>query len=92
MMGGGMRPGRHGSGPIGQATAISPSQGRDQAAQATQAKVRQIGTKTFYFKNNRWVDSTVTPEEDVQGHRDRPVQRLLLRSGRLAERRNTTST
>jgi Ca-activated chloride channel homolog len=36
----------------------------NQAAQANPAKVRQIGTKTFYFKNNRWVDSTVTPEED----------------------------
>jgi Ca-activated chloride channel family protein len=30
------------------------------------AKVRQIGTKTFYFKNGRWVDSSVTPEEDAK--------------------------
>ena len=30
------------------------------------AKVRQIGTKTFYFKNNRWVDSTVTPDENAK--------------------------
>jgi hypothetical protein len=38
----------------------------DQAGQATPANVRQIGTKTFYFKNHRWVDSTVTPEEDAK--------------------------
>jgi Ca-activated chloride channel family protein len=26
--------------------------------------VRQVGSKTFYFKNNRWVDSTVKPEDE----------------------------
>ncbi len=30
------------------------------------AKVRQIGAKTFYFKNGRWVDSSVKPEEDAK--------------------------
>jgi Ca-activated chloride channel family protein len=34
--------------------------------QSAQSKVRQIGTKTFYFKNNRWVDSSVKPEEDAK--------------------------
>jgi Ca-activated chloride channel family protein len=28
--------------------------------------VRQIGTKTFYWKNQRWVDSTVQPDEDAR--------------------------
>jgi len=61
MMGGGMAPGQvQLSKPSGLARAQAP----DQASQATHAKVRQIGTKTFYFKNHRWVDSTVTPEED----------------------------
>jgi len=30
------------------------------------ANVRQIGVKTFYWKNNRWVDSAVKPEEDAK--------------------------
>jgi Ca-activated chloride channel family protein len=37
----------------------------EQEAQ-TQPTVRQIGSKTFYFKENRWVDSTVKPEEDAK--------------------------
>ena len=37
-----------------------------EAAQQAQSKVRQIGTKTFFFKENRWVDSTVKPEEDAK--------------------------
>ena len=28
------------------------------------ATVRQIGSKTFYWKHERWIDSTVTQEED----------------------------
>ena len=32
----------------------------------TQSNVRQIGTKTFYFKNGRWVDSSVKPDEDAK--------------------------
>jgi Ca-activated chloride channel family protein len=38
-----------------------------ESAQRAHAKVRQIGTKTFYWKNNRWVDASVTPEEDAKG-------------------------
>ena len=34
-----------------------------------QAKVRQIGTKTFYFKNGRWVDSSVKPDEDAKAEK-----------------------
>jgi Ca-activated chloride channel homolog len=34
------------------------------ASQALAENVRQIGAKTFYWKNNRWVDSSVKPEED----------------------------
>ena len=38
-------------------------------AQSNQARVRQIGTKTFYFKNGRWVDSTVKPDEDAKAEK-----------------------
>ena len=31
-----------------------------------QANLRQIGSKTFYFKDNRWIDSTVRPEEEAK--------------------------
>ena len=31
-----------------------------------EGKVRQIGAKTFYWKNQRWVDSSVTPDEDAK--------------------------
>jgi Ca-activated chloride channel homolog len=42
--------------------------GRDAESERPPApKVRQIGTKTFYWKNNRWVDAAVTPEEDAKG-------------------------
>ncbi len=41
----------------------------NQPAQSPQAKVRQIGTKTFYFKNGRWVDSSVKPEEDAKAEK-----------------------
>ena len=34
-------------------------------------KVRQVGAKTFYFKDNRWIDSTVKPEEDAKAKRIR---------------------
>ncbi len=34
------------------------------AANSRDANVRQIGSKTFYWKNNRWVDAAVTPDED----------------------------
>jgi len=40
-----------------------------QHAQPVQTKVRQIGTKTFYWKNNRWVDAEVKPEEDAKATR-----------------------
>jgi Ca-activated chloride channel family protein len=35
-------------------------------AQNVQAKVRQVGSKTFYFKENCWIDSTVKPDEDAK--------------------------
>ena len=35
-------------------------------AQNVQAKLRQVGSKTFYFKENRWIDSTVKPDEDAK--------------------------
>jgi Ca-activated chloride channel family protein len=33
-------------------------------AKAGEQKVRQIGSKTFYWKSGRWVDASVTPDED----------------------------
>ena len=42
------------------------SHGPDRTPSRSQAKVRQIGTKTFYWKNSRWVDSSVTPDEDAK--------------------------
>ena len=35
-------------------------------AQNVQAKLRQVGSKTFYFKENRWIDSMVKPDEDAK--------------------------
>jgi Ca-activated chloride channel family protein len=42
-------------------------EGKDQGG--AQGKVRQIGTKTFYFKNGRWVDSSVKPEDDAKAEK-----------------------
>lgn len=33
---------------------------------AGKPSVRQVGAKTFYFKNGRWIDSTVKSEEDAK--------------------------
>ncbi len=43
-------------------------QGEDRGIQA---KLRQVGSKTFYFKDNRWIDSAVLPEEDAKAKRIR---------------------
>jgi Ca-activated chloride channel family protein len=34
--------------------------------QELQRGPRQVGSKTFYFKGNRWIESTVKPEEDAK--------------------------
>ena len=65
MMGGAVGPHRRGAqmkAMMGYGGAM-PAQER-QLAEQPQAKLRQIGSKTFFYKNGRWVDSTVTPEED----------------------------
>jgi Ca-activated chloride channel family protein len=41
------------------------------ADRGVQTKLRQIGSKTFYFKENRWIDSAVLPEEDAKARRVR---------------------
>ena len=46
--------------------ASGPAQAPDQSPQSLDGKVRQIGAKTFYWKNKRWVDSTVQPDEDAK--------------------------
>lgn len=40
----------------------APATGAPSAGSA----VRQVGAKTFYFKNQRWVDSAVGPEREAQ--------------------------
>jgi Ca-activated chloride channel family protein len=42
------------------------SRARAALGRAPEGKVRQIGAKTFYWKNQRWVDSSVTPDEDAK--------------------------
>jgi Ca-activated chloride channel family protein len=48
-----------GSAAVGLAPATEPELSK------VAGKVRQIGAKTFYWKNNRWVDSSVLPGEDA---------------------------
>ena len=36
----------------------------DQQAQDVTQKVRTIGSQTFFFRNNQWVDSSVTPDQE----------------------------
>ncbi len=70
---GGMMGGMGGStaGPVDRA-AIAPharaarTEAAQQTGQSLGGKVRQIGSKTFYWKSNRWVDSTVQPDEDAK--------------------------
>jgi Ca-activated chloride channel family protein len=35
-----------------------------QEGKSIEGKVRRIGSKTFYWKNSRWVDASVTPDEE----------------------------
>ena len=42
--------------------AVRDAGGRERAVRS----VRQVGSKTFYWKNRRWVDSAVTPELDAR--------------------------
>ncbi len=45
------------------ATAASPAAGKP--VQTRENKIRHIGTKTFYWKNDRWIDSEVRPDEEA---------------------------
>ena len=36
----------------------------EQEAQQLAARIRQIGSKTFFWKNHRWVDSAVMPDDE----------------------------
>ena len=40
--------------------------GRTAKGEKSEPAVRRIGSKTFYFKDKRWLDAEVTPEEDAQ--------------------------
>jgi Ca-activated chloride channel homolog len=47
--------------------AAAPATGMATAeSQSPEASVRRIGSKTFYYKDQRWVDSAVKPEEDAK--------------------------
>ncbi|MGO9916794.1 MAG: VIT domain-containing protein [Isosphaeraceae bacterium] len=66
---GGLGGGMGGMGSRGMARMMGQQQSTQQAQPQQQAerKVRQIGAKTFYWKNNRWVDAEVTPDDDAKG-------------------------
>lgn len=57
-------PGTPGAGQNAAAVDFQPAQ-----SSPLPARVRQIGTKTFYFKDGRWVDSSVKPEEDARAEK-----------------------
>ncbi len=42
-----------------------------QLARNVQTRLRQLGSKTFYFKDNHWVDSTVQPAEETRARKIR---------------------
>ena len=48
----------------GMMVAGKPGPAADRKDGDAAATVRQIGSKTFYWKHERWIDSTVTQEED----------------------------
>jgi Ca-activated chloride channel family protein len=50
------------AGKPGQNVRLKDAEGNEFVA----ASVRQVGKKTFYFKENRWIDSAVTPEQDAR--------------------------
>ena len=43
-----------------------PPAAEAEASRQPLASVRQVGSKTFYYKDRRWVDSSVTPDEDAK--------------------------
>jgi Ca-activated chloride channel family protein len=49
---------------MGAMMSAKPADLGDRAGDDPTATVRQIGSKTFYWKKERWTDSSVTPEED----------------------------
>jgi hypothetical protein len=51
-------------------------------SRSAEAKVRQIGSKTFYFKGDRWIDSTVKPEEDAKAKRIRQFSEEFFKLAR----------
>lgn len=38
--------------------------GRTEAKPSSASRIRQLGNKTFYFKEGRWIDSGVNPEQE----------------------------
>ncbi|APW58683.1 VIT domain-containing protein [Paludisphaera borealis] len=40
--------------------------GMGMAGQNPEAAIRRVGSKTFYYKGQRWVDAVVKPEEDAK--------------------------
>jgi Ca-activated chloride channel family protein len=46
--------------------AAPPARETEQLARVARETVRQVGAKTFYFKEKHWIDSSVKPEEDAK--------------------------
>ena len=47
-------------------TAAAPAIAGDVKSEPAEAKVRQVGRKTFYLKDGRWLDSIVKPEDEAR--------------------------
>lgn len=66
------RPGRALGGPVPSATpaaALSEAESFDEPLSAAADAVRNIGSKSFYRRGKRWVDSSATEEQDKQARR-----------------------
>ena len=46
--------------------ALAYPQPETERGRSEPSNLRQIGAKTFYFKDKRWIDSTVKPEEEAR--------------------------
>ena len=49
--------------------ALQAANSRQNPAAKPRERVKQIGAKTFFFKGGRWVDSTITAEEEAKARK-----------------------
>jgi Ca-activated chloride channel family protein len=91
MRGGGMRGMGGGMGGMGMLATPGGSMAvaRDFEGNAVSvATVRQIGSKTFFYRDGRWLDSTVTPEQEEKA---RPITQFTEPYFAIARSQGTTS-